>query len=144
MILYIIKFILCSAFFYSIYKLLLENESMHHFNRFYLLISIIISFAIPLIPIGTISKISNPKIDTLIFYHHESTSNLIQTDNLLSNTSMNYSEIILIIYFCVTFLVLIRFLFNIYKVYKKKNYNLAIPYFNSKIIMEMRVMLDIW
>ena len=46
---YLLKTILCSGIFYGFYFLFLEKEKMHRFNRFYLLITLILSFSIPLI-----------------------------------------------------------------------------------------------
>lgn len=53
MITYIIKAILFSGLLLAIYHLFLEREKMHRFNRFYLLLSIILPFAVPLVPIKT-------------------------------------------------------------------------------------------
>ena len=57
MITYILKVILCSGMLFLFYKVFLENEKMHRFNRFYLLISIAFSFIVPFI----IFKPSTPK-----------------------------------------------------------------------------------
>ena len=48
MVAFFIKFILCSGFLYSFYKLFLERESMYKINRFYLLFSLIFSLIAPL------------------------------------------------------------------------------------------------
>ncbi|TVR75220.1 MAG: hypothetical protein EA408_00770 [Marinilabiliales bacterium] len=53
MVAYIIKAILFSALLLVIYRLFLEKEKMHRFNRFYLLLSIILPIAVPLVPIQT-------------------------------------------------------------------------------------------
>jgi bla regulator protein blaR1 len=53
MITYILKVILFSALLLVIYKLLFEKEKMHRFNRFYLIMGIILSFTVPLITITT-------------------------------------------------------------------------------------------
>lgn len=50
---YLAKFILCSGLFYLAYRLLFEKERMHQFKRFYLLFTLALSFAIPLITIET-------------------------------------------------------------------------------------------
>lgn len=47
MILYILKVTACLAIFYAFYKLILENESMHNFKRFYLLVAIISALLFP-------------------------------------------------------------------------------------------------
>jgi hypothetical protein len=54
---YLAKFILCSGLFYLAYMLLFEKERMNHFKRFYLLLSLALSFAIPLITIESKAEI---------------------------------------------------------------------------------------
>lgn len=46
----------------AVYHLLLEKEKMHQFNRFYLLFSLVFSFAIPFITIEVIGEITKPII----------------------------------------------------------------------------------
>lgn len=48
MLAYLLKSGLCLAFFLIFYNLLLEREKMHLFKRFYLLASLMLAFAIPL------------------------------------------------------------------------------------------------
>jgi len=52
MILYLVKSTICLALLLGVYRLFLEKEKMHRFNRFFLLFSLIFSFTIPLIPVG--------------------------------------------------------------------------------------------
>jgi hypothetical protein len=61
MITYIIKFILSSSLLFIIYYLFLEKEKMYHFNRFYLLFSILFSIVISFITV-------NIKSATIPFY----------------------------------------------------------------------------
>ncbi len=51
--LYLLKSTICLALFFFFYKIVLENSSMHHFKRFYLLGSIAVAFFIPLITFTT-------------------------------------------------------------------------------------------
>ncbi len=53
MVTYLIKVILFSALLLVIYRLFLEKEKIHRFKRFYLLLSIVLPIAIPLVPIQT-------------------------------------------------------------------------------------------
>ncbi len=50
---YVLKSGLCLAILFGFYKLFLENENMHVFKRFYLLVALGISFLIPLITFTT-------------------------------------------------------------------------------------------
>ena len=53
MYIYILKSSACLAAFYMFYKLFLENENMHFFKRFYLIVMLFVSFLIPLITFTT-------------------------------------------------------------------------------------------
>ena len=44
---FLLKSTACLAIFLAFYKLVLENESMHHFKRFYLLGALLASLIIP-------------------------------------------------------------------------------------------------
>lgn len=52
MILYLLKSALCLALLLAVYRLFLEREKMHRFNRGYLLFTLISSLIIPLLPLG--------------------------------------------------------------------------------------------
>lgn len=49
MIIYLVKSILLLGLLFGIYKLLLENEKMHRFNRFFLLFALVFGLTAPLI-----------------------------------------------------------------------------------------------
>ena len=53
----LIKSTVCLATFLVFYHLVLEREKMHHFNRFYLLISVVISLLIPFLTYEIIETI---------------------------------------------------------------------------------------
>ncbi len=46
---YIIKFSICLALFVLFYKLFLENQNMHRFKRYYLLLALVFAFSVPFI-----------------------------------------------------------------------------------------------
>ncbi|MGA0555408.1 M56 family metallopeptidase [Larkinella sp. VNQ87] len=56
MILYLLQSGICLLVLFGAYKLVLENEKMHRFNRFYLLASILFSFLTPLVPVDLFPK----------------------------------------------------------------------------------------
>ena len=51
MIIYFIKATLCTLFFFFIYVVLFEKENMHIFKRKYLMISLALSFILPVLPL---------------------------------------------------------------------------------------------
>lgn len=131
---YIIKVILCSAVFFLTYKLLLEKEKMHLFNRFYLLSSLLMSFVIPIMTLST-SKPSFP-----ISYNEVLNTNILQDNGVIQllspEQSTNYMFSILItIYVTITTLLLFRFIINLSKILSKALTHQAIPYKTSKIVL---------
>jgi len=52
LLLYFGKMILCSVVMFAYYLLFLKDKTFHHYNRFYLLLSVIISLVLPLIKVS--------------------------------------------------------------------------------------------
>lgn len=131
---YIIKVILCSAVFVLTYKILLEKERMHRFNRFYLLSCLLLSFVIPALTFSSSTPIF-PAFDNEIL-----NTNLLQ-DNGISqisspNDSTNYTfSILLIFYVTITTLLFFRFIGNLNKILSKAWTQQTISYKNSKIVL---------
>ncbi|MEO7046986.1 MAG: M56 family metallopeptidase [Ferruginibacter sp.] len=134
MITYFIKIILCSGLFVSIYKILLENERMHRFNRFYLLASLVCSFIIPFITftqyVQPLPVLENVLTNTI------SVSGHTNTQQIISHSEINYQLIIaLTIYVTITTLLLFRFAFNLRSVLQRVATNPTIPFKKSKLIL---------
>jgi hypothetical protein len=116
----------------AVYKLILENEKMHQFNRIYLLGSLIFSLTIPMHLFSFKMKISN-------------TINHIKLNEIiLQKTSANFKSIsenqmmvytIISVYAFVSLLLVIRFLLNLYSFYKKIKNNKRQTINGSKIIL---------
>lgn len=115
MILYLIKVILGSAVFILTFKLLLEKEKIHRFNRAYLLLSLLIPFVIPSITFHSatpITTISNNEIVQSNFLVNQPISPVI-TDT----ESTDYAFIILLtMYALVSGVLLFRFVINLYRI----------------------------
>ncbi len=110
MIAFFIKFILCSGFLYSFYKLFLERESMYKINRFYLLFSLIFSLIAPFYKINLpiTAQETNISPELLAF--------LMQNPELLhQEKGINFGDILNIICFSIGFLLLARFMYNLYE-----------------------------
>ncbi|WP_235891772.1 M56 family metallopeptidase [Flavobacterium gawalongense] len=132
MILYILKSSLLLFILITVYKLLLENEKMHHFNRIYLLGSLIFSLTIPLQLFSFKTKIS----DTIT--HFQLNEILLQktSENLSTitdNQMMNYTAVTL--YLLVALLLIIRFVLNLYSFYKKIKNNEQQTLNGNKVVL---------
>ncbi len=114
MITYSIKSALCLALLLLFYHLVLEREKMHHFNRFYLLGSILFSFLAPFykIQIAAPKNVFNVAITTQ------------ETEILATNlavTETNYSDYLIVLYLLITVILLIRFIKNLVTITSKIN-----------------------
>lgn len=81
MILYLIKSTLLLGVLLALYKLLLENEKMHRFNRLYLIMALVLGFTAPLISIEITSNshIAGLEMETLNKVVNEPTQRVSQT-----------------------------------------------------------------
>jgi beta-lactamase regulating signal transducer with metallopeptidase domain len=111
------------------YHLILEKEKMHRFNRFYLLFSIIFSFAIPFITIEVINESADALVQNNTVITETATMEIVQE-------TTNYTAIIAwSIYSLVTLLLLFRFMRNILKINSKIKSNTIIEYKNAKLVL---------
>lgn len=116
MIFYILKSSLLLFILIAVYKLFLENEKMHRFNRIYLLGSLIFGLTIPMQLFSFKTKISNT------INHIELNEIILQKTgpnfkSISENQIMTYT--IVSVYAFVALLLVIRFLLNLYSFYKK-------------------------
>ncbi|SDF55521.1 M56 family metallopeptidase [Epilithonimonas hungarica] len=66
LLLYFGKMILCSAVMFAYYLLFLKDKTFHHYNRFYLLLSVIISLVLPLIKVSYFTIETNKNLYLLL------------------------------------------------------------------------------
>ncbi|MUV02750.1 regulatory sensor-transducer, BlaR1/MecR1 family protein [Flavobacterium rakeshii] len=112
----------------GVYKLLLEKEKMHRFNRIYLLASLIFSVCVPFISIPSFANYNN-SIDTL----PQIALNEITITR--GSTGINTRFWLILTYIIITSSLIIRFLKNILSfVFKIKN-NKKIKYKTASLIL---------
>lgn len=132
MIIYLVKSTLLLALLLSVYKLLLENEKMHQFNRFFLLFALIFGLTAPLItfdlnPETSVAGINVQSVKSIVDKPSEIVSNSV-TPLLTPKTSVELKtevnstpaisepnlftlkNILLGLYACITFMLLLRFI----------------------------------
>ena len=129
MIEYIYKSSLVLFLFYVFYKVFLENEKMHMFNRFYLLFALLLSINIPFLNIKT-----ETEIPFQILRIKASETNSIN-QNLPTLNNYNWKTILVTLSIIMTILFIIRFIKNLTSLYKRIKVNQSIIYKNTKIIL---------
>jgi len=77
-LIYFGKMILCSAVMFAYYLLFLKDKTFHHYNRFYLLLSVVISMILPLIKVSYFTIETNKNLYLLLNGFNQ---NQTQTNN---------------------------------------------------------------
>jgi bla regulator protein blaR1 len=139
MINYLINSTLCSGLLLLVYKLFLEREKMHRFNRFYLLGSLIISLAIPLISIE-LPENSSPILQQTF---NSSAMQIVDIKAIGANfitqrsaeNPVDYFRIVFVIYGLISLFFLAKFSINIFKIYQKISKSPFEKYNNSTLIL---------
>jgi TonB family protein len=111
---YIIKVFICSAVVYVYYTLALKNNSIHHWNRYYLLYGSLLSLVLPLIQIS-IPPAAAPATRTYatqLIYLRETIINGGAQGQYLSS----FSSVWLMLYTTIAALLLTRIIINIFNI----------------------------
>ena len=126
MMTYFLKSATCLALLLAFYHFILEKEKMHNFNRFYLLGSVLFSFLAPLYVIYTIPVAT----ETVQFV-----SEVYPIQSTIAKEPINYTQLFLIIYAIISFILLIRFVRNIVIILQKIKRNKQVPYQKAVLIL---------
>lgn len=130
MVTYLIKSTLCLTLFLAFYHLVLEREKMHRFNRYYLLISVLISFLAPLYTIY-IKVIQEPIVEFT-----QLTDNTIFTKEIIPvQEPVNYLNYLIYFSIGVSTILLIRFIKNLYSIYRKVSISEKLKHKSATIVL---------
>ena len=116
---YLLKVLLCSAVLFTYYWYVLQNNKFHQYNRFYLLGITIFSWLTPLLKINAVdfqhteSNRIVPFMYDVAVVNNDIENTLVQSGSL---DDVNY--ILATIFILVTFLLLVKFIASIWKIYR--------------------------
>ncbi|MGZ3810937.1 MAG: M56 family metallopeptidase [Mucilaginibacter sp.] len=121
MIDYIIRSTICLVILLAAYHLFLEKEKMHRFNRYFLLLSLVVGMAIPLltlnISVGPISPIKTHVIDEPVITVNYSSAVVLPDKPPVAEKTFNIMFLVLAIYGAGVILLTGRFIHNLYKIF---------------------------
>lgn len=140
MILYLVKSTLLLALLFIVYKLLLENEKMHEFNRFFLLFALVFGLTAPLIQFNlkpdtkvagiefqTVERVVNAPAEIISrsintapstnLNPTNTTQEMVATEEKTSSFSISNTQIFWGIYCIVTILLFFRFLYGLLQLF---------------------------
>lgn len=137
MILYFIKSTFLLLIFYSIYRFSLQDKKSLQFNRFYLLIALVLGLVLPLFNFSFFVE-SNSIIETkeIVFQQIEGFSDfenfpMIQKESLFSNLE--------ILFIGIVFFLTIRFVFRVYLIVRLKKAGQQIKNEYGRLILHSKV-----
>jgi bla regulator protein BlaR1 len=135
MIFYIFKSILCLAVLLLVYRLFLEKEKMHRFNRWYLLGSIVFACLVPLVSFEVKGQPLPILQDT--YFEVITTGTTAPTSPVLPvKENIDYvTPALLIMYGLITSVLLARFITNIYRLLSRAAKNKVIMYEGARLIL---------
>ena len=128
MIQYLLTSTIAATILLVVYQLFLENEKMHRFNRFYLLLSLIFSILIPFISIEIIEEITTPVAEPIPMSFSGGNMVIAEETNYLEQTLWG-------IYVLVTAILLFRFTRNIITFYQLKKNNTTLSFQNATLVL---------
>lgn len=106
--------ILCSAVMFAYYLLFLKDKTFHHYNRFYLLSSVIVSLVLPLIKVSYFTIETNKNLYLLL-------SGFNQNQSQTTNYDITIYSVFYTIIGVVSIALLIRLILGILKINSIKN-----------------------
>lgn len=111
---YLGKMILCSGVMFAYYLLFLKDKTFHHYNRFYLLLTVIISLVLPLIKVSYFTIETNQNFYLLL-------SQLNQNQLQNSTNDLTIYQVFYAIIGVVSIALLIRLILGITRIQSIKN-----------------------
>jgi hypothetical protein len=127
---FLIKSTICLTVFLSFYHMVLEREKMHQFNRFFLLVSIVISLVIPFVTfeiLDIVPEVQHSELPVTALVSFSSTEN---------QEKQNYFPyLIWCLYSLIAGILLFRFVINSLKLVSKAISNPKIQYKNAHLVL---------
>jgi N-acetylmuramoyl-L-alanine amidase len=117
---YLLQVIAASGLLYGFYHLVLRNNKFHHYNRFYLLISMLLAITIPFlnIPIYFTPTDTDTSLLRQFSFLIATENGLEETDIISSNinTWFSFENALYAFYFLIAFIAFLRIIFSLQKI----------------------------
>lgn len=132
MIFYLVKTIFCLSLILLFYKCILEKEKVHHFNRAYLMLGLILSLIIPMLPTNLFVENT-----FLLASSFESTPLNAVNETVLSPQESIFPKeyIVFTAYVLISLILLIRSIHNILSILQKKKNSKTLEFRGAKLIL---------
>lgn len=145
MIVYVLKSVCCAFFFLTMYHFLIEKDKVLKFRRFFLLGSLLFSLLIPVvsIPQSTVSLLPMEEIESMyVLSSSDHDATLAHTVQDTVEPTFSWIYIVVGIYLLVTSFLLIRFVYNLFRVTRMSRGKPSIMEGRVKIVLENDLLLS--
>lgn len=126
----ILKIILCSGIVLGLYYSFLAKEKTLTFNRFYLLLGLIFSYTIPFVTIETKEIVKDKPV---LLIEQEIPQQILQNPTTMQAETFNYTQLLLIIYFVISGILIAKILYSILKIKTQKGRKII--YQNRNVVL---------
>ncbi|MCE7995095.1 MAG: M56 family metallopeptidase [Roseivirga sp.] len=135
MMVYLLKFLLCSGLLYSFYHLILRNDKLFRFNRVFLLSILLLSAIIPLVTVKT-SIVEMPAAQTMETLNAQSGGQPGTSLFLASpTTDFGIEQLLVMVYIVITAFFLIKFGLNLWSLNRFKKGGEIIDHKGLKLVL---------
>jgi beta-lactamase regulating signal transducer with metallopeptidase domain len=114
LIFYLVKVIICSGVMFIYYQIALKDKTFHYYNRFYLLLLVVVSLILPLLKIEYFTIEFSDKV-FLLFNKFQTF-----TDSKNTNDGINYLKYVNFGIIGIAMLLMLKLLFGIFKIIRFK------------------------
>ena len=115
---YALEVIICSGLLYTFYRLLLEGRVAHRTARGYLVLSLLLSVAVPLLELPILPPQEDRFIELEMVNSEVVATTITASDTVTQTKSIDWFTILIYLYAAVSGLILLRFTVGIVKIYR--------------------------
>ena len=115
---YALEVIICSGLLYTFYRLLLEGRVAHRTARVYLVLSLLLSVAVPLLELPILPPQEDRFIELEMADSEVVATTITASDTVTQTKSIDWFTILIYLYAVVSGLILLRFTVGIVKIYR--------------------------
>lgn len=138
MILYFLKSTICLLILWGIYKLFLESEKLHAFNRFYLLLSLVFALTIPIVSIELPSATAENNL-VLLKETIAAQPALLQVFNPVASTEVQntipWLDYFIVLSSTISLFFLVRFLRSLLIIFSSIQRNSTVKWQEAKLVL---------
>jgi len=114
---YLLKVIICSGVLFLYYHLALRNKLFHHWNRFYLLISVVVSLVAPIIQISILNSSEETNKAIQILQVFQSADGYLEEITIRQRSGISTDQWFMMIYLIVSTILFVYLILSIKKLF---------------------------